>query len=363
MTNPGFSALHLLDQLRRARGAWLDRIGLGPLEHPWREVLRVDGMRLRAYGEPGGGPVLLIVPAPIKRGYIWDLVPDRSVVGQARAAGFDVGLVEWLEPEADAAAFGLDDAERLIGVAVDAMADRHEVPGVLLAGHSLGGTLAAIHAARQPERVRGLVLVEAPLRFKGRDGSLAALAKAAPHAPEALQAAFGSVPGSVVSAAGMAADPVEFLVRPWLDSFVSSMDQEARTVRLRIMRWALDEFAMPGQLFADVTGRLCRDDSFYEGTLVVGGRPAVAERIAMPVLAVIDPRSVMVPPPSVLPFLERTRGAWTVRWHGENEAGVPLHHVAPLVGREAHRQLWPEILHWAHAVWAGYSERDRQHAG
>ena len=38
-------------------------------------------VRLRLYEQPAsGGPALLIVPAPIKRGYIWDLLPNVSVV-------------------------------------------------------------------------------------------------------------------------------------------------------------------------------------------------------------------------------------------------------------------------------------------
>jgi polyhydroxyalkanoate synthase subunit PhaC len=39
---------------------------------------------------------------------------------------------------------------------------------VVLAGHSLGGTLAAIFPSLHPERVRGLALLEAPTKF-GRD--------------------------------------------------------------------------------------------------------------------------------------------------------------------------------------------------
>jgi hypothetical protein len=110
-----------LDALRRSRGAWLDAAGFGPEEAPWREVLCRDGMRLRAYGEPTPGPVLLIVPAPIKRPYIWDLAPGRSVVRRALAAGCNVGLIEWVDPEGDAAGRGLDDyADRLIGTALAA---------------------------------------------------------------------------------------------------------------------------------------------------------------------------------------------------------------------------------------------------
>ena len=159
-----------LDDLRRGRGAWLDAAGFGAVEAPWREACRAEGMRLRAYGPPGPGPVLLLVPAPIKRAYIWDLAPARSVVRRALAAGFEVGLVEWTDPVGeDAAGLGLDDyADLLLGTAADALAALHDARGVLLGGHSLGGTLAAVFAALHPGRVRGLMLVEAPLQSRPR---------------------------------------------------------------------------------------------------------------------------------------------------------------------------------------------------
>ena len=342
-----------LDDLRRGRGAWLDAAGFGAVEAPWREACRVEGMRLRAYGPPGPGPVLLLVPAPIKRAYIWDLAPARSVVRRALAAGFEVGLVEWTDPIGeDAAGLGLDDyADRLLGAALDALAALHDARGVLLGGHSLGGTLAAVFAALHPERVRGLVLVEAPLRFGPGAGRLGPLAAAAPWAPEATDAALGVVPGAVISALGVAADPVEFLTARWLDGLASAADPEAAATHARVMRWTLDELAMPGRLFAEVAGLLCRDDAFHRGTLTVAGRQAAAEGLAMPLLAVLDPHSRLVPPGSVLPSLAKAGGTATVLRHREEAAGIALGHVGALVGREAHRRLWPEILRWCCTVW------------
>src|SRR3546814_3818487 len=46
------------------------------------------GVTLRAYSDgSGAGPVLLIVPAPIKRAYIWDLVPWASAVRRCIDSG------------------------------------------------------------------------------------------------------------------------------------------------------------------------------------------------------------------------------------------------------------------------------------
>ena len=109
----GASLLRLdwVDELRRRRGALLDAAGFGPVETPWREACRANGMRLRIYEPTGSGPMILIVPAPIKRAYIWDLAPGRSVVRRLLAEGIGVGMVEWTEP-AGTRGYGLDDVYR-----------------------------------------------------------------------------------------------------------------------------------------------------------------------------------------------------------------------------------------------------------
>jgi polyhydroxyalkanoate synthase subunit PhaC len=84
------------------QGKLLDELGLGPIETPSRVLLSAPLVTLKAYGEPHPGPVLLIVPAPIKRAYIWDLVPGASVVQRLLASGIQVYLMEWERPGAGA---------------------------------------------------------------------------------------------------------------------------------------------------------------------------------------------------------------------------------------------------------------------
>lgn len=91
----------LLDQARRGAGQALDVAGLGPVEAPFRVATELSGARLQAYQPPGTaprGPVLLIIPAPIKRAYIWDLLPEVSVVRHCLRRGLRVYLLEWLDP-------------------------------------------------------------------------------------------------------------------------------------------------------------------------------------------------------------------------------------------------------------------------
>ena len=95
---------------------------------------------------------------------------------------------------------------------------------------------------------------------------------------------------------------------------------------LRVLRWASDEFRMPGALFRDVVERLYRDDAFAGGTLEIAGERVGPATLRAPLTTVFAPRSAVIPPGSVVPVHEA------------------LQHVGVLVGRTAHRDLWPRIL-------------------
>lgn len=98
-----------MDEVRRHMGRGLDAAGLGPQETPHRVVREWPGARLRAYHarEASQGPVLLIIPAPFKQVYIWDLLPPVSVVRRCLERGFRVYLLEWLVPTEREDEFGL----------------------------------------------------------------------------------------------------------------------------------------------------------------------------------------------------------------------------------------------------------------
>lgn len=346
---------HSLDRARRLRGRLMDAAGLGPDEAPYRVAASRPGFRLRAYGGPPSAPTLLILPAPIKRAYIWDLSPAASTVRRALAAGLRVYLVEWTAPgertgqtttTGPAADFGLAGyAGRLIPDALDAVAADGGGRRVLLAGHSLGGTLAAIAAAFQPERVRGLVLLEAPLAFGPKAGVFAPLVAAAPPAGGG-RSPPGAVPGSFLTAVSVAAAPDSFSAQVWRDRLASLADPRDALLHSRVIRWTLDEFPMPGRLFADIVESLYRQDLFAQGRLRIGGQTVGPARLRMPILAVVDPHSTVIPPESALAALDALDGHPVRVLHYTGDRGVALRHIGVLVGRSAHSALWPVIFAW-----------------
>jgi polyhydroxyalkanoate synthase len=329
-----------LDRLRRQQGALLDALGLGPVEAPYREVFRAPGVSLRRYGSgEESGPLVLIVPAPIKRPYIWDLAPEVSAVRRCLARGARVLLVDWqpAPPRFGLAEYGA----RLIRDCLDAAGAARAV----LLAHSLGGLFAAIFSALYSERVQGLALLAAPLHFGADTPVFRAMVAGleADALPDAL-------PGSFLSAASLHAAPDTFGAARLADALASFADPAAWRTHLQVERWALDEFALPRRLVAELATRIVREDRFARGTLRIGRRSAAPSRLAAPLLCVVDPRCRLVPPAAVLPLVEAAASRDKTVLHYEGDVGVSLQHVAPLVGRRAHALLWPGILDWIERV-------------
>jgi polyhydroxyalkanoate synthase len=251
----GFVAV---DEMRRWYGRGLD-LWLARTETPSRVVLERSGVKLHDYGHEENCPSLLIIPAPIKKPYIWDLMPSVSVVLACLQARFRVHVLEWTETPPNGPNRGLAVyADELI------LECAKTVDGpTILAGHSLGATFATIFAALYPERVHALVLLEAPLSFSGHAGAIAELIRVG-RATEDLRK-VSAYPGTVLNALSVAASPESFLWWRWRDWLLSGNDPAALRTHLLVERWTLDEYAMPSALFADVVD-LYRDDRFMRRT-------------------------------------------------------------------------------------------------
>jgi polyhydroxyalkanoate synthase subunit PhaC len=340
--------LESLDRARRYAGQMLDRFELGPLETGF-EVVELNGpcARLRAYPPLcDGGPALLLVPAPIKRPYIWDLSPERSVVRRAMQRGFEVYLIDWSEAHGDEDSLGLEAyALATLDECVDAIRARSKSERIFLAGHSMGGTFAALYAAYRPEAPAALVLIEAPVHFGAATGAFRRMLESGVPA-RTLIPASPRIPGSLINLLSVCASPVTFELERYADFVASLASRPAFETHCRVERWTLDEMALPRRLFEELVEFLYREDRFMRGELVLGDRLLLPSDVRTPLLAVYDPASRIVPPGSVLDFCTLTGSTekQAIAYHGDT--GVALKHVGPLVGENAHRHLWPAVFDW-----------------
>ena len=345
-----WTVYHQMDHSRQFLGQILDAFGLGPVETPFRTAFRDLCVTLRSYGDDNTtGPVLLIIPAPIKRPYIWDIIPEVSVVKRCIEEGLRVYLMYWEKPGEYEQHSGLSHyADRLVLQCLDIIYKETDVPQVFIAGHSLGGTLAAIFTALYPDRVKGIILLGSPLHF-GENISVFGPAVAAAPKAENFTELLGNIPGTFLNAVCLLSAPVTFVWSRLIDFALSTGDPKAIQIHLLVERWTLGEFPIPKRLFEEIVDHLYREDRFLRGELHVNNKLAAPEHIDVPILSVIDPQCAVVPPESVLPFHQATRSkdTTTLRYHGD--IGVSLQHIGMLVGMKAHQSLWPEIIRWIHS--------------
>jgi len=339
---PVAPALALTDSVRQAQGRVLEFLGFGPTESPYDVIAADAHWRLRSYG--GVGPPLLIVAAPIKRPYIWDFSPQVSAIGHCLRHHFRPYLLEWTAPASGDPAGGLSEyaGRYVIGAAACVSEDAAGTKPFLI-GHSLGGTLAAIAAAYDSQALSGLVLLAAPLCFA--PGS-SPFRDAMAGFDSSLLAAMDVVPGSALSQLSAAASPDTFVWSRMLDAALSLNDAQASEIHARVERWALDEFPLSGRLAHDIFHSLYRENRFCRGTLPIGSRIVGPSRIQVPTLAIVNSDDAVAPLASVSPFIEAiaaNRGS--VMTHA-GETGVGLQHLAILIGRKAHADVWPQMLAW-----------------
>jgi pimeloyl-ACP methyl ester carboxylesterase len=114
----------------------------------------IDGSKIR-YIDTGRGPVVVLIHGLAASIYSW-----RHTVGPVAQAGFRVIAF-------DNRGFGFSDKpsagysnEAYVGV-LYGLLDSLGITEATLVGHSMGGAIAAQAALEQPDRVRGLVLVDA----------------------------------------------------------------------------------------------------------------------------------------------------------------------------------------------------------
>jgi polyhydroxyalkanoate synthase subunit PhaC len=334
----------VLDLVRRAQGDALAAAGFGPSEFAYRVLATGHHWRLRNYAGPEKSPSLLIVAAPIKRPYIWDLAPTTSAIRYCVDGGLHVYLVEWTAPAQTKGQIGFDECVEAIGECSMRVARQSNGTKPFLMGHSLGGTLAAIFSAYDPQAILGLLLLSAPLCFQSTTNRFrdALVSIMPPDLP-----INGTLPGSLLSHASALASPGTFIWSRLLDAALSLGDLQAWDINARVERWSLDETALPGKLIQQIVDRLYRENCFCRGTLTVRGRALDPSFLSLPTLAVVNTSDEVAPLASIEPFLEAARDVALIKYAGET--GVGLQHLGVLVGREAHTRVWPDILAWLKA--------------
>lgn len=308
-------------------------------------VLQIGSMRLLRYrrdGAPRYADPVLICYALVNRFYVLDLQPDRSVVRQYLQRGFEVYIIDWGTPsDADRGLTLNDYVCRFLEQAVAHVTRAHARRDLHLLGYCMGGTLSTLFAALNPERVKTLTLLAAPIDFGGRDCLVNLWADREAFDVDAFIDAHGNCPAWFLQACFLSLKPVQNFVEKGLSLYELMDDDHALTSFFAMERWINDNTPVAGETFREFVKKLYQRNELVRGELRIGERLIDLGRVTCPLLLLTAKNDHLVAPGS-------TEG---IRPHvGSRDVKsltIDAGHVGLVVSRRAQTTIWAEATRWA----------------
>lgn len=332
------------DGLRRG---WSDAFPVHedpPSTTPFAVVTEHGKLRLRyypAHGHAQPTPVLLVY-ALIKRPFILDFQPGRSVVETLTQRGFSVYLTDWLPPTAADTWRGFDAyVNEDLAHAVTVIRAREDVERLSLLGYCLGGLLGAIYAALYPDTVKNYIALALPFDMSMRAIPIYALVDAfAPETTTLITKTYGNCPAWMIHANFTAMAPVHHVVGKYLDLY-RQQAREGYTDTFELFeRWMHSDVPLAGQLFQELIHDIFRRNQLASGQFPVGDRTVNLRQITCPVLNIVGEHDDIVHPHSSLPLLTY------IGSEDKQNLIFSAGHMGLAVSSAAHKKLWPQVGRW-----------------
>ncbi len=322
------------------RAAHETRVGTTPhdvvFERGTLKLLRYRRETPATHAEP-----VLFCYALINRPYILDLQPDKSVVRQYLEQGFEVYLIDWGVPSLADRGLTLDDYVcRLLKDAIDVVLRKHERSDLHLLGYCMGGTMSAMFAALDPEPVKTLTLLAAPIDFGGRESLLNVWADRRHFDVDTFIDTNGNCPAHFLQSCFLSTKPIQNFFEKNVGFFEHMSDQRFLTNFFAMERWANDNIPVAGETFREFVKKLYQSNELVRGEFHLGTRRVDLGNITCPLLLLTAKNDHLVAPPSTL-GIERHVGSRDVQ-----SMAIEAGHVGLVVSGKAQKVFWPAATRW-----------------
>jgi polyhydroxyalkanoate synthase subunit PhaC len=287
---------------------------------------------------------ILVVYALINKPYILDLQPDRSVVQTLLEAGFDVYMIDWGEPSKLDRSLSLDDyVNRYIDNCVDEVRDRSGQDSINVLGYCMGGTMTAMYAALNPEKVENLALMASGLCFAGDGGVLELWGAEDYYEPETVTETFDNVPAEFLDVGFALMDPIANNVTKYVRFYDNVEDEEFVENFARMERWLDEGIDVTGKAYEEFIRDIYQENKLYENELELGGERVDVTEIDMPVLQIVAEYDHLIPPEASKPFNE------VISSDDTEILEFATGHIGMSVSSRSHAELWPQVCDWFEA--------------
>jgi polyhydroxyalkanoate synthase len=285
---------------------------------------------------------ILIVYALIKRPYILDLQPDKSVVRNLLKQGFEVYLVDWLPPTKADAGLGLDGyVNEELAQAVRAVQLDQGVEQVQMLGYCFGALLSLLYTALHVENIKNLVTLTIPFDLGVRELPIYNLVDSMTAITvDLIIKVYGNCPAWMVNANFLSMAPVHHAV----DKFVGLYRNAERDGYAEMFdlfeRWMMSDVPLAGQTFRELVIDLFKGNALAKGELKLGGTTVDLQRVTCPLLNVVADKDDVVHPDSSIGLPKFVGSA------DKRNLTFPVGHLGAVVSAGAMARLWPEVGAW-----------------
>jgi polyhydroxyalkanoate synthase subunit PhaC len=253
---------------------------------PGAVVYRSPVMELIQYA-PMGSEVharpLLIAPPQINKFYVFDLVPEKSIIQYALNGGLPTFAISWKNPAAAESHFGLETYVAALEEAVDAIREITGSDDVNIWGSCSGGiTMSAFLAnlaARGERKIRSATVAVCVLDMTAAKTTTAGIFVT----PESIAAAKnaseikGLLEGRELARMFAWMRPNDLIWNYWVNNYLLGNDPPAYD----ILYWNNDTTRLPARLHADFLGLIETNPYVNPGRMKIGGEPLDMRKIDM----------------------------------------------------------------------------------
>ncbi len=297
-------------------------------------------MTLRDYGKSGGIPTLVDAPHAGHTAMIADYHKGQSLIETLLANGVGhVALTDWKPATDDMKDLEIDNYLAELIVAIDDLGGR-----VNLVGLCQGGWVAAMIAARFPDKVNSLVLAGSPIDTDAGDGPIKRMVHQSPMSfyEELVALGGGLMKGKFMLQGWKNMHPEQHYFENQIDLYEHIDDPVYVSKEETFASWYENPIDLPGRWYLQVIRELFKDNRLAKGTFVGLGRRLDLKNITCPVYLLAGETDDITTKEQVF-NAENLLG--TPKSKIEKKL-VPGGHIGLFMGARTLKEAWPAIAHW-----------------